>query len=219
MKDKHRKLLILAVSVLIGIICLIGGILNYSKNKMDRSKIAQLAFKKTTANKAKKFKITEDFLTINPYSRPGTPLEKVNNIVVHYVANPGSSAKDNRDYFESLATSGLTSASSHYVIGLEGEILQCIPLNEISYCSNDRNGDTISIEVCHPGEDGKFNDVTYDSLVELCAWLCNAYQLESASLIRHYDVTGKICPKYFVDHPEEWEKFKKDVKKTMKKKM
>lgn len=216
MKDKQRKMLVLAVSILIGITCLVGGILNYSRNKVDRSKIAQLAFKKTAADKATGFEITEDFLTVNPYSRPGTALTKVNNIVVHYVANPGSTAKENRDYFEGLATSRLTSASSHYVVGLKGEIIQCIPLNEVAYCSNDRNNDTISIEVCHPGEDGKFNEDTYNSLVSLCAWLCDAYELDSESLIRHYDITGKICPKYFVEHPDKWKKFKKDVKKEMK---
>ena len=27
-------------------------------------------------------------------------------------------------------------------------------------------------------------------------------------VIRHYDVTGKICPKYYVDHPEAWEDFR-----------
>ena len=30
-------------------------------------------------------------------------------------------------------------------------------------------------------------------------------------MIRHYDVTGKNCPKYFVEHEDEWEQFKKDV--------
>ena len=40
--------------------------------------------------------------------------------------------------------------SAHFLIGLEGEIIQCIPLNEKSSATNDRNRDTISIEVCHP---------------------------------------------------------------------
>ena len=33
---------------------------------------------------------TEDFLTVNEYSRPGDPLTEVNNIFVHYTANPGT---------------------------------------------------------------------------------------------------------------------------------
>lgn len=31
---------------------------------------------------------TEDFLTVNEYSRPGDPLTEVNNIFVHYTAQP-----------------------------------------------------------------------------------------------------------------------------------
>ena len=38
-----------------------------------------------------------ELLDVNEYSRPGTPLEQINGIVVHYTANPGSSAMANRD--------------------------------------------------------------------------------------------------------------------------
>ena len=156
--------------------------------------------------------VKADLLTPNKYSRPQTPLEKVNGIVVHYVANPCSTALENRNYFEGLKDqtgSKTTSASSHFVIGLEGEVVQCIPLDEVAYASNNRNSDTISIECCHPDETGKFYDSTYQTLVNLCAYLCVEFDLKPDDIIRHYDVTGKICPKYFVDHPEEWETFHK----------
>lgn len=130
-------------------------------------------------------------LDINPYSRPGTIIDHVNGIVVHYTANPGSTAQDNRDYFNGLKDSHETSASSNFVIGLEGEIIQCIPTWEMAYASNDRNVDTISIECCHPDENGKFTDATYRSLVQLTAWLCAKYDLTADQVIRHYDVTGK----------------------------
>ena len=39
----------------------------------------------------------------------------------------------------------------------------------------------------------------------------SAQDLNENDVIRHYDVTGKICPKYFVEHEDEWEQFKKDV--------
>ena len=159
------------------------------------------------------------FLTPNEYSRPQIPLEKVNGIVVHYVANPCSTALENRNYFEGLKDqtgSKTTSVSSHFVIGLEGEVVQCVPLNEVAYASNNRNSDTISIECCHPDETGKFYDSTYQTLVNLCAYLCVKFDLKPDDVIRHYDVTGKICPKYFVDYPEKWEDFHKDVKKAIK---
>ena len=156
-------------------------------------------------------KLDVQLLTPNPYSRPQKALEKVNGIVVHYTANPGTSARQNRDYFNGLAETKKTKASSHFVIGLEGEIVQCIPCNEISYASNNRNSDTISIECCIEDETGKFNDSTYQSLIELTTWLMGRYDLSADDVIRHYDVTGKKCPLYFVEHEDAWEQFHRDL--------
>ncbi len=151
--------------------------------------------------------IQHQFLTVNPYSRSGKNLPRVNGIVVHYTANPGSTAQNNHDYFESLKNKKTASVSSHFIIGLKGEIIQCIPLNEVAYASNNRNKDTISIECCHPDKSGKFNTQTYQSLQKLVQALMKTYHLDQDNIIRHYDVTKKICPKYFVDYPEEWKKF------------
>ena len=155
-----------------------------------------------------------DLLTPNPYSRPQKPLEEVRGIVVHYVANPCKTARENRSYFEQLKDQtgeNATSASSHFVIGLEGEVVQCVPLTEVAYASNHRNSDTISIECCIPDESGKFTDETYQSLVELVAWLMGRYELTADDVIRHYDVTGKDCPKYFVENSNAWSDFKTDL--------
>ena len=152
-----------------------------------------------------------ELLDYNEYSRPGTALSQVNGIVIHYTANPGTTAEQNRSYFESLAETGETHASSHFIIGISGEIIQCIPCNEISYASNDRNSDTISVECCIPDESGKFTDETYQSLVELVAWLMGRYDLTTDDVIRHYDVTGKDCPKYFVENSNAWSDFKTDL--------
>ena len=170
-----------------------------------------------------KLSIQTKLIQKNKYSRPGIALRKVKGVVVHYTANPGTDAEDNRNYFNNLpkinaGKQKATYASSHFVIGMEGKILQCVPLDEISYCSNQRNGDTIAIECCHPDETGKFNDATYRSMVQLTAWLCLKFGLDENDVIRHYDVTGKICPKYFVDHEDAWEQFHKDVEQAMKKK-
>ena len=155
--------------------------------------------------------VTEMYLTPNNYSRPPKPLKKVKGVVVHYTANPGSSAENNRNYFEGLKDSQETYASSHFIIGLDGEIIQCIPLDEISYASNDRNKDTISIECCHKKKSGEFTEATYRSLVRLLAWLCGEYNLKKNDIIRHYDITGKMCPKYYVDHEDKWIELKEDV--------
>ncbi len=164
--------------------------------------------------------VEQDFIRKNIFSRPDVSIRQVNNIVIHYVANPGSSAKGNRNYFDSLADQdpeqGGASSSSHFIVGLEGEIIQCIPISEMAYANAPRNQDTIAIETCHPDESGQYNEATYESLVKLTAWLCRQLKLDETDVIRHYDVNGKACPKDFVDHEDHWKQFRKEVKEAIK---
>lgn len=155
--------------------------------------------------------IEEDLLPINEWSRVGEPMEAMTGIVVHYVGNPGTTAKQNRGYFAWLAEDHSTYASSNFIVGLEGEVILCVPIGEIAYCSKDRNIDTLSIEVCHPDDTGKFTDASYQSLIKLVNWIRGIYDLDVDAVIRHYDVTGKECPRYYVKHPEAWDQFKEDL--------
>ena len=159
--------------------------------------------------------VQQAFLPINDFSRPDKPVEKVNAIVIHYIGNPGTTARQNRNYFANLENTQETSVSSNFIIGLDGEILQCVPVDEVAYASNHRNGDTVSIELCHPDETGEFSAETYDSAVRLAAWLCGQFGLAEDGIIRHYDVSGKMCPKHFVENESAWEMFKNDVAQTV----
>lgn len=159
--------------------------------------------------------ISVQLLDVNDYSRPGTEMDPVTGVVIHYTANPESTAQQNRDYFNSLQDGQGTSVSSHFIVGLDGEIVQCVPTWEVAYASNERNHDTISIECCHPDETGKFNEKTYISMVSLTAFLCEKFDLDADAVIRHYDVTGKNCPKYFVEDEDAWALFKADVKAAL----
>lgn len=155
--------------------------------------------------------INTQLLNKNKYSRPGSKRSKTTKIAWHYIGNPGTSAIANRNYFNN-APNHKTYASSHYIIGLNGEIIQCIPEDEIAYTTNDANSYSIGIEMCHPDNSGKFNLATYNAAVELGADLAKRYKLNPLKdFIRHYDVTKKSCPKYWVDNPKEWEQFKQDV--------
>ena len=157
--------------------------------------------------------VQEELLTPNEYSRPELEMGTVTGVVIHYVGNPGTEGISNRNFFESLKDNHETSVSSHFVIGLQGEIIQCVPLDEVAYANRGRNFDTISIECCHPDEEGKFNDATYEALVQLAAYLLNTYDLGEEGILRHYEVTGKICPRYYVNNPEAWETLKADIMK------
>ena len=159
--------------------------------------------------------IDEQLLTINAKSRPGESCKSIDYIVIHYLANPGTTAQENRDYFESLKdyidNDDYYSMSANYVIGIDGEIIQCVPDGEIAYASNEANQYSISIENCHPSKSGQFTEATYQSLVHLAAYLSELYDLDRDHIIRHYDVTGKACPLYYVVHENKWEKLLDDI--------
>ena len=141
--------------------------------------------------------ITKMWLTVNPYSRPGTIRKRTEKVAVHYVGNPGTTALNNRNYFNNLAKNHSRYVSSNYIVGLDGEVLECVPPEEIAYCTNQANEYSISIECCHPDSTGKFTDATETALAELCVYLLKRYGLTADDIIRHYDVTGKQCPLYW----------------------
>ena len=151
--------------------------------------------------------IDEQLLSVNPYSRPGDKISSLDYIVIHYLGNPKTTGQENRDYFESLKDLQNVSMSANYVVGLDGEIIHCVPDDEIAYASNEANEYSISIENCHMDDTGKLNTSTYNSLVHLTAYLSEKYGIDREHIIRHFDVTGKDCPKYFVDNPKEWDRF------------
>lgn len=202
-RAETRKKMIIGAMALMAVL---GGVLWLTSGSQSQSVAG-----KENKNVAQPTWIDEQLIQTNGSARRGKKLEEVKNIVIHYVANPGTTAKQNRDYFNNDDTK----VSAHFVVGLEGEVIQCIPLDEISSATNDRNVDTISIEVCHPDESGKFADATYESVVKLTAWLCKKYNLTQNDVIRHYDVTGKDCPKYYVEHPAAWKQLQEDIGKEI----
>ena len=69
--------------------------------------------------------------------------------------------------------------------------------------------------MCHPDSTGEFSIPTYNALVKLLVWLCQEFRLDEDNIIRHYDITGKNCPKFYVEHPDEWEMLKNYVRERL----
>ena len=163
-------------------------------------------------------KVKEMLITPNKWSRPQTKIGTIKNIVVHWVGNAGSIAENNAKYFDSLKDGRGVYASAHYIIGNDGVVIRCVPENEVAYHASKANNYSIGIEVCHPDVTGKYTDAAYKALIELLVDLCNRYKLEpTQTIIRHYDVTGKICPKYYVENKNVWKKLIQDVVDAMNK--
>jgi len=162
----------------------------------------------------------EDFIPINPFSRPGKPV-LVRNIVIHYTANPGASAANHVRYFgQTIARQNPndgkpdTYASAHMFID-KTEAVLIIPLNEIAYHASQANPYSLGIEMCIE-MDGSFHPDTLSRAVEVVSELCKRFGLTSGDVIRHYDVTGKICPRPFVIDPGAWSAFREAINQKLR---
>lgn len=167
--------------------------------------------------------ITDSLLTVNKYSRPGIKMNAIKGIVIHWVANKNSTAEANRNYFENRK-SGLNGyGSAHFIIDLDGSIIRCIPEDEMAYHVGSAsyttrsqqqlgpypNNCTIGIECTHIKNTGEMTEATYKALVELTKYLMAKYVLTRDDLWLHQEVAGwKDCHRWFVNNPNEWEKFK-----------
>lgn len=212
LREKRRRLLKRVCIALLALIIIVAAVLLITK--AHRNRAADTDIVETLAETKIPSWIDKQIIAEGSASRQGEKLTGVKSIVIHYVGSAGTTAQQNRDYFGEPGTK----SSSHFIIGLDGEVIQCLPLDEKSSSTGKRNPDTISIEVCHPDEDGKFSDKSYASLVKLTAWLCDLCELDpEAGVIRHYDATGINCPAYYVEHEDAWAQFVKDVGAALKK--
>ncbi len=225
LKKQKRKIFLKRIAIALTTVLLTIGVIfgflaiykAFYPEKFDSGYIPS-AFGKNVSKRVKKAEelqlpdwIDEQLIKKHGSARTGLSLVDIKNIVIHYVGNPDTTAQNNRDYFNKSDTE----VSSHFVVGLEGEIIQCVPLYERSAASNHRNKDTISIEVCHPDETGKYSDKTYFSLIRLVAYLLNEFSLDENDVIRHYDITGKECPLYYVKNEDAWNTLITDVEEKL----
>ena len=135
-------------------------------------------------------------------------------IVVHYTANKGDTAKNNVDYFARATTK----TSAHYFVD-EKEVWQSVREKDTAYhCGADtykhpfcRNGNSIGVEMCLLGKSGNIRPGTIDTALSVVRQLMAAYDIPIDRVLRHYDVTGKNCPRPMVENPQLWEDFKKEL--------
>lgn len=135
----------------------------------------------------------------------GKRTQKVEWIVMHYTANDGDSDESNAKYFQQPLN---PVASAHYFVD-DDSITCSVPEDYVAYhCGAQtyrhpscRNANSIGIEMCDAKRDGRVlaTDKTIANAAELAAQLCKKYSIPVDHIIRHYDVTGKLCPAYWVD--------------------
>lgn len=151
--------------------------------------------------------------------------KSISYIVIHYTANNGDTAAGNANYFRT----SYRGASAHYFVDETG-VVQVVRDRDIAWHCGDtqkyiraggagfkgkcRNANSIGVEMCSDVINGVFviTEDTQRNAAELVRMLTEKYQVPLARVIRHFDVTGKICPKPFVDDPERWYLFRERLK-------
>ena len=175
--------------------------------------------------------ILKDMLTVNKYSRPGIAREAVLGIEVHWTGNPNTSAKANRNFFEKRKGGKEGFGSTQFICDIDGDIIQMISESEIAYSSGAKSDlytalkrslfkkapyyYTLSVECCVIDGKGTMTSETQDALKRLLVYLCRKYGLNHEQIYLHYELTGKICHKWYVSNPKEWAALKTYVRKEL----
>lgn len=151
-------------------------------------------------------------------------------LVIHYTASPGGTAKANANYF----VTPNRRASAHYFVGFDGEVISSVPENKVAWhCGASkykhpecRNSNSIGIELCcrklslatknATDKDWYFTTETVDAAIKFVAGLMNKYGIDRNHIVRHYDVTGKICPAPFIHNELQWSLFLDSCEKMAK---
>lgn len=146
-------------------------------------------------------------------------------IVWHYTANDGDSAANNGKYF----ANNIVSASAHYFVD-DDFVTQSVPDDYIAwsvggarysnykttggatYYNKCTNANSINIELCDTVKDGIYaaSEKTLANAIGLTRSLMQTYQIPIENVIRHFDVTGKNCPAYYVDNAK-WNEVKEKI--------
>ena len=132
-------------------------------------------------------------------------LSAIKFLVIHYTANDGDTDENNGNYFANNRNLG---ASAHYFVD-DDSITQSVPDDYIAWhCGANsykhptcRNSNSIGIETCDDVRNGVIypSKETIQNVIDLAKYLMEKYNIPAKNVIRHYDVTGKICPEYWVD--------------------
>lgn len=161
---------------------------------------------------------------LTPYNYNPGKISRIKYIVIHYVGGTGS-AEQNCKYYAQAKRS----ASAHYYVDFNGSVWQSVEDQNIAWhCGAKiykhpecRNSNSIGIELCVRNKGNKsatsrdwyFEDATVQAAIELTKTLMKKYNIPADHVIRHYDVTGKICPNPFVYNQGKysWNDFKNAI--------
>ena len=148
--------------------------------------------------------IIDKIIEVNKYNRP-CKYSKPVTICIHYTGQAKTGADRLAQYYANVASGvfkdkpSYTWTSTQYIVGQDGKIIRIIPDTEVAYAASGNNNGVIHIEVCYNNDNGQFEEDSIVALRELVQYLMKKYSIPANKVVRHYDLTGKHCPMYYVD--------------------
>lgn len=150
-------------------------------------------------------------------------IEGVRYIVIHFTANDGDTDEGNAKYFNSVNRK----ASAHYFVD-EDSVTKVVKDEDTAWHCGDTqkynndgatyknlcsNNNSIGVEMCSDKIRNSYviTKETQKNTIELVRMLMKKHNVPIENVIRHYDVTGKICPEPFVKSATEWTLFKAEL--------
>ena len=150
-------------------------------------------------------------------------LSAIRYLVYHYTANDGDSDTNNARYYSKAVN---PPASAHYFVD-DDSITQSVQDDIVAWAVGGSkwsdcaatgggtlygvvtNSNSISIEMCDTRRDGQVmsSEATIANAVALGKWLMGKYNIPVERVVRHFDVTGKHCPKWLMDN-DRWAAFR-----------
>ena len=142
-------------------------------------------------------------------------IRAIKYIVVHYTGNNGDTAKGNCNF----SSAPNRNKSAHYFVDENSVYRSVRDLSVAWHCGATkyvhplcRNSNSIGVEMCSRiDKNGKYyiKKETVENTIWLVKTLMKKYDVPVENVLRHYDVSGKICPEPFVRVESDWNDFKK----------
>lgn len=173
------------------------------------------------------YTVNEQLSASGNYGGDRSP-EEIQYLVLHYTGNDGDTAINNAAYFQN----NVVKASAHYFVD-DTTVYRSVPELKVAWAVGGHlysdvkntgggsmygvitNRNSINVELCDTIRDGTYraSEATLANAVALCRDLMKRYQIPISRVYRHFDVTGKHCPRYFMDETA-WEQFKSRLEES-----
>lgn len=156
--------------------------------------------------------------------RPPRSSNDIDLVVIHITDGGARLAEQTARWFANPNQHNLRGeeihVSAHYVVGRQGEVVQCVRHEDIAHHAGRANPRSVGIEHVVPRSEGGLTDEQYGASVRLVSWLGDQLRipLDSQHIKGHaqadHRTTHRTCPDRAFDWTEFWMRVASQTEET-----